>query len=390
MRIGILTQTLHNNYGGLLQNYAIQQVLIRAGHEPCTIDHTETVKIGRIRKMYRRAKAHVRHLLFPHKYKRPAYVANEYEEAIISKNTNYFIDKYIKRTKTFDTHQYFLNIANSNEYQAYVVGSDQCWRPRYNKSFLGEMFLNFTERQQNVKRIAYAASFGIDEWNLSQERIDEYARLAQKFDLITVREDSGVNLCRKHLGVQAQHVLDPTMLLSKEDYIQLIEAEKEPQSVGNLFYYILDPVGDKIEIVKNIAIKHGFIPFSMMPKHPSGYRTKIDIKNNMEDCVYPSVTSWLRAFMDAEMIIADSFHGIAFSIIFNKPFWAIGNDRRGMSRFNSMLKMFDLDNRLVHVDQLKEIDIKEPIDWEKTNQIKEKYIYRSKTLLFEALMKEFS
>lgn len=387
MKIGILTQPLRNNYGGLLQNYALQQVLIRAGYDPCTIDQSRTIKTCRLRRMYMRAKAHVKHLLFPHKYKRPAYVVNEYEEAIISKNTNYFIDKYINRTKTIDTHQKFLNIANSNEYQAYIVGSDQCWRPRYNRSFLGEMFLNFAENQQNVKRIAYAASFGMDKWDLSKRKIEKFSRLAKKFDLITVREDSGVNLCRIHLGMQAQHVLDPTMLLSKEDYIHLIEAEKEPQSAGNLFYYILDPVGAKIEKVKNIAIKYDFIPFSIMPKYPVGYRNKNEIKNNIEDCIYPSVTSWLRAFLDAEMIITDSFHGMVFSIIFNKPFWVIGNDRRGMSRFNSMLKMFHLENRLIEIDQLKTIDINESIDWEKTNQIMEMNTYKSKTLLFEAIIK---
>lgn len=387
MKFGILTQPLHNNYGGLLQNYALQQVLISAGHEPCTIDHTRIVKvkISKVRKMYRRAKAHLKHLLFPHKYKRPAYVANEYEEAIISKNTIYFIDKFIKHTKTFDTHQDFLNIANSNEYQAYVVGSDQCWRPRYNKSFLGEMFLNFAERQPNVKRIAYAASFGMDEWDLSQERIDEYARLAQKFDLITVREDSGVDLCRKHLGVLAQHVLDPTMLLSKDDYIRIVEMEKEPQSSGDLFYYILDPSEEKTEFVRNSAIRLGLVPFTVMPKHPRGYRTKNDIKNHIEDCIYPSVTSWLRAFMDAKMVIVDSFHGMVFSIIFNKPFWVIGNEKRGNSRFSSLLKLLGLERRLIEADKLKDTKIDTAIDWDRINQLIKYHSDKSKTMLFNAL-----
>jgi hypothetical protein len=385
MKIGILTQTLHNNYGGLLQNYALHQVLIRADHKPCTIDHTRTVKISRIRKIYRRAKAHVKHWLYPHKYGKLAYVANEREEDIISKNTNYFIDKYIKRTKTFDKHQDFLNIANSNEYQAYVVGSDQCWRPRYNKSFLGEMFLNFAEKQQTIKRIAYAASFGMDEWILSQERIDEYARLAQKFDLITVREDSGIDLCRKHLGVQAQHVLDPTMLLSKDDYIRIVEMEKEPQSSGDLFYYILDPSEEKTEFVKKSAMRLGLVPFTVMPKHPRGYRTKNNIKNHIEDCAYPSVTSWLRAFMDAKMVIVDSFHGMVFSIIFNKPFVVIGNKGRGMSRFTSLLRLFSLEDRLLDANHLDMKVLDRPIDWAYVNKTKENYKEVSTSLLLNSL-----
>lgn len=385
MKIGILTQTLHNNYGGLLQNYALQQVLIRAGHEPCTMDHTRTVQIGKARKMYRRAKAHLKHLLFPHKYRRPAYVTNEYVESVIARNTCQFIDKYIFRTKTFNTHEEFVEVAKANKYQAYVVGSDQCWRPRYNKSFLGEMFLNFAERQPNVKRIAYAASFGMDEWDLSQERIDEYARLAQKFDLITVREDSGVDLCRKHLGVLAHHVLDPTMLLSKDDYIRIVEMEKEPQSPGDLFYYILDPSEEKIEFVKNSAMRLGLVPFTVMPKHPHGHRTKNDIINHIEDCVYPSVTSWLRAFIDAKMVIVDSFHGMVFSIIFNKPFWAVGNERRGSSRFNSLLKMFDLEDRMIKIDQLDNWDIEKPIDWNQINQKRDRLSGVSMSLLYGVL-----
>lgn len=387
MKIGILTQTLHNNYGGLLQNYALQQVLIHGGHTPCTIDHSRTVRISALRQMTRKSKAYVKHLLLPNRYTKPAYVANEKEEAFISKNTEYFIDKYIRRTKRLETHEEFQDIAKSNEFQAYVVGSDQCWRPRYNKSFLKEMFLDFAEQQECVKRIAYAASFGTDEWDLAPETMLECARLAKKFDLVTVREKSGVDLCRKHLGVEAHHVLDPTMLLSKEDYIRLFEDEREPESPGNLFYYILDPSGEKTKLVDSVAFQIGLEPFTVMPKHSRDHRSKSDIKNHIEDCIYPSVTSWLRAFRDAEMTIVDSFHGMVFSIIFNKPFWLTGNTNRGMSRFVSLLKLFDLEDRLIDLDlnKLDDIDWKKTIDWERVNSLKEKYADYSTSLLYEAL-----
>lgn len=388
MEIGILTQTLHNNYGGLLQNYALQQVLIRAGHIPCTIDHSRTHKRSRLHELFRKVRAHVRHLLFPRRYKRPVYVASEYEEMIIAQQTRRFVDKYICRTKTIETHREFLEIANTNKFHAYVVGSDQCWRPQYNRSFLKEMFLSFVEKQDNIKRIAYAASFGKDEWNLPAETMSEYARLAKKFDLITVREESGMTLCKNHLGVVAQHVLDPTMLLSREDYIRLVNEENEPKSPGTLFYYIIDPSEEKTQFVNNVTSQMRLVPFTVMAKHPRGYRTKDDIKNHIEECVYPSVTSWLRAYMDAEMTIVDSFHGMVFSIIFNLPFWVIGNKNRGMSRFTSLLKMFGLENRMISISQLETVNLQAPIDWNRVNLLKEKLANNSVSLLYEALKED--
>ena len=107
-------------------------------------------------------------------------------------------------------------------------------------AFPSSMFLDFA-KEEKTKRIAYAASFGTDQWEFTQEMTSICAPLAQKFDFVSVREDSGVKLCKEHLGVNAVHVLDPTLLLTKEDYIHLIEAEKEPKAKGTLFNYILDP-----------------------------------------------------------------------------------------------------------------------------------------------------
>ena len=101
------------------------------------------------------------------------------------------------------------------EYDAFIVGSDQVWRPSYNQH-LEQAFLNFTENWKNVKRIAYAASFGVDNWEFTKKQTKECKRLVQKFDFVSVREDTAVNLCKEHLGIEATHVLDPTLLLSAD------------------------------------------------------------------------------------------------------------------------------------------------------------------------------
>lgn len=386
MKIGILTQPLHNNYGGLLQNYALQQVLIRAGHEVETIDW-HSPKVGGLRFFLYRVKWTLLPAIFPHKYRKPKwafkYVPTAKELAVIRQNTNHFIDAYIRHTPPVQSLDGFARQAEEGQYEGYVVGSDQCWRPKYN-SFLPAMFLSFVENK-DVKRIAYAASFGTDKWEFTPKMMALCGTLAHRFDLVTVREESGVTLCKEHLGVEAVHVLDPTMLLTKEDYICLIEAEKEPRSAGTLFNYILDPDVPKIAFVNRVAENMKLNPFKVLPKYQAEIRTKKNIKKQIEDCVYPSVTTWLRAFMDAEMTIVDSFHGVIFSILFNKPFWVIGNHKRGMSRFTSLLKIFGLEDRLLDENELDSVDYTRPIDWIRVNSLLEKHRKKSKEILFHSI-----
>lgn len=382
MKIGILTQPLHSNYGGLLQNYALQQILLRAGFEVETIDWCGAKGI---RQSLSQIKLCILHAIFPKHYSKPKYSPNSNEISVIRRNTNDFIRKYINRTKTVSSKNMFVKQADSGKYDAFVVGSDQCWRPCYN-SFLSSMFLDFA-RDKNVRRIAYAASFGTDKWEFSPKQTNICAPLAKKFDLITVREDSGIELCKKHLGVDAIHVLDPTMLLTKDDYIHLIEAENEPPSEGTLFNYILDPDANKTSFIRKVATETGLKVFQVLPKCQAETRTKKDVKSRIEDCVFPSVTTWLRAFMDAKMTIVDSFHGMVFSIIFNKPFWVIGNEHRGMSRFISLLKVFHLEDRLLNADNLNDTDLTKTIDWTTVNYIVEKKRVENKSLLLNELQK---
>ncbi len=383
MKIGILTQPLHSNYGGLLQNYALQQTLIREGHEVETIDWGSG---SGLRDMLYRMKVQILHTLLPNRYSLLKYKLNDKEKFIIQRNTNHFINTYINHTEVIHSYEGFVSQASKGKYDAYLVGSDQCWRPCYN-AFISSMFLDFVQ-DKHVKRIAYAASFGTDNWEFTPQQTNVCAPLAKKFDLVTVREDSGVKLCKEHLGVNAVHVLDPTMLLTKEDYIQLIEKEKEPKSNGSLFNYILDPDAKKSAFIQKVAKAKRLKAFQVLPKCQTETRTKEDVKNRIEDCVFPGVTTWLRAFMDAEMTIVDSYHGMVFSIIFNKPFWVIGNEERGMSRFTSFLNLLNLKNRLLDINHLDEVDFSRVIEWECVNYILETKREECKKLLIINLNKK--
>lgn len=384
MKIGILTQPLKTNYGGLLQNYALQQVLIRAGHTPITIDQGEKI-FPKWYVLLSRIKWEVLHLLFPTKYAKPVYqyIPSDKELEYISQNCTYFVDKYILHTSKCMKPEDFSICAEKNNINAFVVGSDQCWRPSYN-SFLPEMFLDFVV-DNHIKRIAYAASFGTDKWEFTPKENIICSVLARKFNLVTVREDSGVSLCKEHLGVEATHVLDPTMLLTKEDYVHLVEIENEPKVDGALLCYILNPDDKKTKFINEVADKMHLKPYITLQKYQKETRTKNDVKLHIDDCVYPKVTTWLRAFMDAEMTIVDSFHGVVFSILFNKPFWAIGNEKRGMSRFTSLLKLFGLEDRLLDVTKLDNIDCTRPIEWNRINIIIERERIKSRDLLVNSL-----
>jgi hypothetical protein len=382
MRIGIITQPLQANYGGLLQNYALQQILIREGHDVETIDWDKNRSLKEI--LYR-VKVVVLSKFYPHKYQKPRYWLTGKEKAIIQRETNRFISTYINRTDVIHTQKGFKAQSDKRCYDAYVVGSDQCWRPLYN-AFLPAMFLNFTEGQ-DVKRISYAASLGTDKWEFSPEQTALCTPLARKFDLVTVREDSGVKLCKEHFGLDAVQVLDPTLLLTKEDYISLIEADETPKSSGTLFSYILDPNKTISSFIQKVADELCLTPFQVLPKFQAENRTREDVKTHIEDCVYPRVTIWLRAFMDAEMVIVDSFHGMVFAIIFNKSFWVIGNAGRGMSRFISLLKIFHLEDRLLDVGHLENVNFNQSIDWRMVNSILEGEREKCKFLLLSQLKK---
>lgn len=333
MKIGILTLPLHTNYGGILQAYALQTALERMGYEAVVIDKTNQAKLPlwkmplsypkRILKKYALGKKNIR--IFQEQWFNQTY-------PIVSKNIQPFIDKYIHYITPNK-----LSELKPDQFNAIVVGSDQIWRPKYYPQ-IENAYLTFA-KNWNIKRIAYAASFGTDKWEYSPTQTETCKKLAQKFDGISVRESSGINLCKQHLNTSAQHVLDPTMLLDKEDYIRLFEKAKTPKSPGNMLVYVLDETQEKTTLINKVAKEKGLTPF----------RVNSQIGNlnaPLEKRIQPSVEQWLRGFYDAEFVVTDSFHACAFSILFGKPFIVYGNENRGLSRFESLLHLFSLKDRL--------------------------------------------
>ena len=375
MKLGIFTQPLHNNYGGLLQCFALQAVLKRMGHDAVVVRRDCASRDYSFYHKSIRFNKNIIRVCIGRRWAKN--ITLEQWNHIGQYTHQYFVKKYIQpHTELLVTNSELKSYISKNHFDGYVVGSDQVWRPQYSPC-ITNYFLDFAENA-DVRRVAYAASFGVDEWEFSADITPRCAQLAQKFDAVSVREASAVGLCNEYLGVDALHVLDPTMLLEKEDYIAVVEAEKEPKSAGNLFCYVLDKAVEKDEAIARVADSLHLQPFTCMPSLNASFD---NLKKDIDACVFPPVTRWLRGFMDADMVITDSFHGCAFSIIFNKPFWVIGNVARGMARFHSLLSIFGLESRLLDVNNLANVDWQSPIDWDKVNAIKHNWQEKSREFL---------
>lgn len=353
MKIAILTQPLHNNYGGLLQAFALQHYLKKQGHDVLTVDFVWNHK-----QRFFGIKTIIGNAIRKYLLRRPLndiYPITDEQRRVFGQHTNRFTAEHIRTTQKIHSVAEFSYIKQYG-FDAYIVGSDQVWRPAYSPG-MAAFFLSFLSNEDKAKRIAYAASFGVDNCDeFSAEQLAAYVPLLQRFDAIGVREDSAVDLCNQHFGANSVHVIDPTLLLDKEIYANLVAQDNIPPSNGNMMVYVLDKAPEKQQIIQQVASELGLTPFTVMPE---------------QDGIYPPVTQWLRGFMDAEYVVTDSFHGVAFSIIFNKPFIAIGNHGRGLARFTSILKMFGLEQRLIlSMTELSSELINQSIDFVNVNQLK--------------------
>lgn len=344
MKIAILTQPLRANYGGVLQNYALQQVLIKLGHTPITLEKDYYQYVSHFRLFIELPKR----LITKYVMRKRKHIFSESYENKRGDNARRILKPFVFN---YINHEYIIsfNSIEITDYNAFIVGSDQVWRPMYNNGLLDNMFLSFIPKELAIKRIAYAASFGTSKWEYNEEQTTQYAELISRFDSVSTREISGVELCHKYLGYKdAVSVLDPTLLLDKTNYLELC-TNIVPQGDNILFAYILDKNPLIIESIEEIAKRKG-LNLKLVSAHA--------------DCSL-SVEEWLAMFRDAKCVVTDSFHGTVFSIIFNKEFYTIANQARGGSRFSSLLFQLSLTDRMYN--SISEIEINRNIDWINVN-----------------------
>lgn len=377
MRIGVLTLPLNSNYGGVLQAYALQTVLRRMGHEAYEVELKKDMR-WRYPPLWKMPLSFGKRFLFKYilRHKHQKIFLERYERRvypILIHNILGFISKYIQQYKVEKLS------GSIGKFDAWICGSDQIWRYKYYPFFegdIGNVYLKFLGAE-SCKRISYAASFGTDEWEYPDAETKECKKWIGKFDAVSVREVSAKKLCATYYGIDAQHVLDPTMLLSRADYKQLIDNSSVLGNKGNLFCYILDDADDKQKVVVTIEKQLNLKAFFM--NGDCG-----NFQEALENRIQPPIESWLRAFDESEFIITDSFHACVFSILFHKQFLVIGNQERGLARIYSLLSMFGLEDRLTSASTL---DVKNipSIDYSKVDVILDELRNKSISFLEKAL-----
>ncbi len=353
MKIGILTVPFNNNYGGYLQAYALLTTLKKMGHEPTLIMYRhKKEKVGIRLKIKFFVKNFIKGIidgkLYPLLYDREKILAYKGKK-MIEFESHYLIPQ----TERFYTDE-ALEMGCRNCFDAICVGSDQVWRAIYVPN-IDNYFLAFTNGW-NLKRYAYAASFGTDEPEYTQQQKQSCSELIKNFDAISVREESAVSVIESW-GCDAAHVkivLDPTLLLEKEQYLNILDKQKT-MAKGKIFCYVLD----KTDIVKDYI--------SRCTNYANKEILQIsDIQVGMN--ILPSVETWLAYIRDCDLVITDSFHGTVFSIIMNKPFLVVANGSRGIARFADLLHRFGLGNRIVSKKNNPESILGSTIDWDIVNK----------------------
>lgn len=377
MKIALLTLPITNNYGCYLQAWALKETLDNLGHNVLFLDLQPTY--ARNYKFTLWSKKIIASLigLLPNKkgFHYIDYRILQLKNFIPFRKTNFILSKEIHTSRDLE------KVFDNENCEAIVVGSDQVWR-KWNFTSLDFFFLSWLK--VDVPKLGYAISYGKDKWELSEEETQKYSNLAKTFSALSMREDAGVELTKKYLGVDSIHVLDPTMLLDIKDYNQLIEKSKLSNNKKGIFNYVLDITEGKKNIINECPKYFGVPSFDVMPK-----RRNFDPYEKCPDEYYtfPPIEEWLSAFRSSDFVITDSFHGTVFSIIYNKPFIVLGNEFRGLSRINSLLKIFGLENRLVTNDSI-DTALKiasSQIAWDKVNKQREQWKEKSINFLKQNL-----
>ena len=309
----IITLPGYYNYGNMVQRFALQEFLRKAGYRFVSYAKDtlpEGEELGRLRYTYD------------------------------------FVERNIWR-KQYDPR---------DKFKTYIVGSDQVWRKWGYDDIFDELpyyFLEFT-KDWDVKRIAYAASIGQDSLkaaDYTDEFIPYAGQLVRKFDCVSMRESSGVEIVEKEWGAKAVQVIDPTLLLEADDYDKLIDAAPyEIKQVSSMFTYFILTDEPKRALIAKIAQDAGL-------KDEGIYLESKDALRPVEE--------WLAGIRDAQLVVVDSFHGMVFSIIYHTPFVVLESGTGGASRITLLLGQLGLEDRYVTSDKAASFVVTDlpRIDW---------------------------
>lgn len=255
-----------------------------------------------------------------------------------------FERRYLYTTNQITSKEQFEKLNSSFEH--FIVGSDQVFRAEWVSD---KWFLDFVDLSHN--KIAMAASFGIDSLSVSKRRERKIKYLLNRFNNISIRELSGIKLCSS-LGISAQYVIDPVFLIDPQNYVDIIKnSNHRKKDSKHIFGYFRDKTNDKVSQINEIA---------------SQYNLEVFIADDTT-----AVDKFLCMIYTADCVLTDSYHGLCFSLIFNKDFGCYYNELRGNDRFQSLMQILEI-NQIKFIPENQTVSaikiIKYPLDWKNINQ----------------------
>lgn len=360
MRIGIITYwTSNDNYGQLLQCYALQQVLKGMGHDPYLIRFIHGEKLSVVKKIMRRLSWKGLQYMFSSERRHSKQLRKKNMRQNVLRRFDDFRNEYIISSNKI-YHGLLELRAYPPEADVYICGSDQVWRNSFTLTDTPAWFLSFGKKQTH--RVAYAVSIGRE---LEDKELLIFKQYLSSFNKISVREESARLLCDSLGFHEAQVTLDPTLLLPAENYRQIAD-KVTIQNRPYLFMYILN-INSKEEIYWDTVssyLKQRDLNVKIV--YSSGY-----IQAQQLIAKYPNtlatIPEWISYIDHAQCIITTSFHGVVFSIKMHKPFLAFlltNQFSKGNDRIISLLNSLNLSERIYNPDQPIASQMEKPINWD--------------------------
>lgn len=339
MKIGIITILKVNNYGAELQAFATQAVLKHMGYDAEIIDYLfyknpAFIKTHCSAPLFRSTlKKQLAEFLYPLLSR----LRNMGNKTALNRRENRFRNFHKKNTSMSETYRSIDELYKAQmNYDVYLTGSDQVWNPGIYSS-IAPYFLDFAPT--GCKRIAYAASFGVSAIPMQARKY--YKKHLQAYDAIGVREKDAVELVKTLAHKESKWVLDPTLLLDKETWLKIAS----PVEVNEpyILLYELTPCKYIRELAEYINKTYDWQIIRICKNANSDYKD-----GRIINIVDAGPAEFLYLFSKASLIITNSFHGSAFSINFQRPFYTVLPLRKqNNSRQRSLLEMFKLTDRLL-------------------------------------------
>jgi len=367
MKVGIITILKVNNYGAELQAFALQRKLEKLGFESEIIDYLyyknwnfRDTKLS-VPFVNQTLKQRIKYFAM---YRLANFLLDEilpYFNNRIAVRLDRFKKFHLNHTKISKVYKSYNELYSEYlTYDAYVVGSDQVWNPSASSS-IEPYFLTFSPKDKN--KLSYASSFGVAK--IEENLIPRYIALLNNINHISVREEQGIDLVKSFTGRDVTLVLDPTFLLNKEDWKEVMKLYSNMPSKYILIYQLSESSAI-VELALTIA-KEIKIPVYRICKRAIKEEQNLGVINILD----AGPSEFLSLIFKASYLITNSFHGTAFSINFNIPFFSvISENKKNNSRIESILSILNLSERLILDNRpIKGIDFLTEIDFVTSNKI---------------------